>query len=142
MWDLAAEGERKGHFGIPGNASRASLRPAAMKAICGISSFRLQVEALTCQYISHDGIPEKGDVVDDVPETLEVGEDVVDGVGRRLQGDFDPGEELGCEAQEGEFIQRHSERVSRHLGFTFTSISHLRVVQFCPVNPVRVQSHS
>lgn len=58
--------------------------------------FCLQVETLTCQHISHDGIPEKGDVVDDVPEALEVGEDVVDSVGRRFQGDFEPGEELGC----------------------------------------------
>lgn len=60
------------------------------------SHFCLRSETLTSQHISHDGIPEKRDVVDDVPEALEVGEKVVDSVGRRLQGHFEPGEELGC----------------------------------------------
>lgn len=56
-------------------------------------------EGLTCQHISHNGIPEKQDAVDDIPEALEVGEKVVDCVGRRLQRNFDPGEEIGCKSQ-------------------------------------------
>lgn len=45
---------------------------------------------LTCQHISHDAVLEERDVVDDVPEALEVGEKVVDRVGRWLQGYLDP----------------------------------------------------
>lgn len=58
---------------------------------------------LTCEHISHDGITQKWDIVDDVPETFEVGEQVVDGVGRGLQRQFDPGEELSCKITRGKF---------------------------------------
>ena len=70
-----------------------------MKSFRSISSFCRQLERLTCQHISHDGISEKGDVIDDVPEAFEVGEKVVDGVGRWLQRHFDPGEEFSCKCQ-------------------------------------------
>lgn len=44
-------------------------------------AFHFAMWRLTCQHISHDDIPEKRDAVNNVPESLEVGEDVVDGVG-------------------------------------------------------------
>lgn len=51
---------------------------------------------LTCQHIFHDGIPEKRDAVDDVPEALEVGEQVVDSVGRWFQVNLYQCQELSC----------------------------------------------
>lgn len=57
---------------------------------------------LTGENVSHDGVPEEGHVVDDVPEALEVGQQVVDRVGRRLQGRFDPREELGWKRRRAE----------------------------------------
>lgn len=71
------------------------------KCVVKIISFCLKLEFLTCQHVSHDAIPEEGDVVDDVPEALEVGEQVVDRIGQWLQGYFDPGEEFSCTSQEG-----------------------------------------
>lgn len=88
-----------------------------------------QTETLTGQHISHDGIPEKWDVVDDVPEALEVGEKVVDRVGRWLQGNFKPGEELSCKIKEGKMnylITYHNKHElildSPHVGFIHTYV--------------------
>lgn len=100
MWDRAREREKKHHLVISKGKKKTlplvlyKLFDLLRSSLQKLFSFCLQVETLTCQHISHDGIPEKRDVVDDVPEALEVGEDVVDSVGGRLQGDFEPGEEL------------------------------------------------
>lgn len=97
---------------------------------------------LTCQHISHDGITQKWDVVDDVPEAFEVGEQVVDGVGWRLQGQFDPCEELSCQRPRREFSKLTEQITVVNVKYHMLLCSYLRVVQFCPWNPVRVQSHS
>ena len=58
--------------------------------------FCVCVIGLTCQNIAHDGIPQEGNVVDNVPQAFEVCKDVVHRVRRRFQGRFDPGEEFRC----------------------------------------------
>lgn len=91
-----AIGLRKGknHLFISINSINASLQPYKLINVFQIFSFCPQLMTPTCQDVSHDGVPEKGDVVDDVPEAFEVGQKVVDGVGWRLQGNFHPGEKL------------------------------------------------
>lgn len=51
-----------------------------------------------CQDVSHDAVPQEGDLIDNVPYPRVVGQDVVDGVGGGFQAEFHPSPEFGSAA--------------------------------------------
>lgn len=83
----------------------------------------------TCQHISHDGVSEDWHVVDNVPEALKVSEEIVDGVGRRLQGDLYPGEKFRCQVERGEKNIHQWSNVEFDITFSLTW-SKLRISPF------------
>lgn len=53
----------------------------------------------TCYYQTHENVPQEG-VVDDVPEPMEVSEDIMGHVWAGLQQQPHSGPELGCEPKQ------------------------------------------